>query len=98
MLDGRNPTAVLGFDDTPPSSIHFGGSLTSRAGVKQLSNEEDIMPILTQIIADNPKQTEEYKNGKDKLFGFFVGQAMKATKGQANPEILNKLLRQALND
>lgn len=67
-------------------------------GLKQLSSEEDIMPILLNIIQNNPKQTEEYRNGKDKLFGFFVGQAMKETKGQANPEVLNTLLKKALND
>ena len=67
-------------------------------GLKQLSSEEDIMPILQNIIQSNPKQTEEYRNGKEKLFGFFVGQAMKATKGQANPEVLNTLLRKALNE
>lgn len=65
-------------------------------GLKQLSNEDDIRAILQSIIVQFPEQTNEYRSGKDKLFGFFVGQAMKATKGQANPSILNKLLKECL--
>tara|TARA_A100001015_G_scaffold83379_1_gene92554 strand:- start:2578 stop:4014 length:1437 start_codon:yes stop_codon:yes gene_type:complete len=66
-------------------------------GLKQLNSEDDLKPILQEIIDNNPKQTEDYRNGKDKLFGYFVGQAMKATKGQANPELLNRLLRELLS-
>jgi aspartyl-tRNA(Asn)/glutamyl-tRNA(Gln) amidotransferase subunit B len=65
-------------------------------GLKQLNNEDDIKAILQTILDDNPKQLEEYRGGKDKLFGFFVGQAMKATKGQANPALLNRLLTEIL--
>lgn len=66
-------------------------------GLKQMSNESEIKAILNKILEDNPKQLEEYRSGKDKLFGFFVGQAMKATKGQANPGLLNKLLKEVLS-
>ena len=45
----------------------------------------------------NTKQVEDYKNGKDKLFGFFVGQVMKETQGKANPKAVNDLLKKALN-
>ena len=45
----------------------------------------------------NPKQVEQYRGGKDKLFGFFVGQTMKATKGRANPKMVNDSLRRALD-
>jgi aspartyl-tRNA(Asn)/glutamyl-tRNA(Gln) amidotransferase subunit B len=47
-------------------------------------------------MASNPKQLAEYRSGKDKLFGFFVGQAMKATQGKANPTQLNELLKKKL--
>lgn len=67
-------------------------------GLKQLSSEDDIKPILSEILTANPDQLADYRNGKEKLFGFFIGQAMKATKGQANPAILNKLLKEMLND
>lgn len=66
-------------------------------GLKQVSNEDDLIPIIQKIIDDNPKQAAEYRNGKDKLFGYFVGQAMKETKGQANPELLNRLLQKLLS-
>ena len=52
--------------------------------------------MIDEIIAANPKQTEEYRAGKDKLFGFFVGAAMKASKGKANPDQVNAILKQKL--
>ena len=48
-------------------------------------------------IESNAKQVEDYKNGKDKLFGFFVGQVMKETQGKANPKAVNDLLKKALD-
>ncbi|MGI5921907.1 MAG: Asp-tRNA(Asn)/Glu-tRNA(Gln) amidotransferase subunit GatB [Syntrophomonadaceae bacterium] len=65
-------------------------------GLVQLSDEGTLIPLLDKIIADNPKVVEDYKNGKEKAFGFFVGQVMKATKGQANPAVVNKLLKERL--
>ena len=50
-----------------------------------------------QVLADNPGQLEQYRAGKDKLFGFFVGQVMKATRGKANPAEVNKLLKESLD-
>jgi aspartyl-tRNA(Asn)/glutamyl-tRNA(Gln) amidotransferase subunit B len=65
-------------------------------GLKQITDSSAIEPILDEIIANNPQQVEEYRGGKEKLFGFFVGQAMKATKGKANPQQVNELLKQKL--
>jgi aspartyl-tRNA(Asn)/glutamyl-tRNA(Gln) amidotransferase subunit B len=48
------------------------------------------------VIASNPNETTAYRGGKDKLFGFFVGQVMKATKGQASPDLVNQLLKKKL--
>jgi aspartyl-tRNA(Asn)/glutamyl-tRNA(Gln) amidotransferase subunit B len=48
------------------------------------------------VIAANPQQLEQYRSGKDKLFGFFVGQVMKATQGKANPALVNELLKKLL--
>jgi aspartyl-tRNA(Asn)/glutamyl-tRNA(Gln) amidotransferase subunit B len=64
--------------------------------LKQLDNEEDIKNIIIDIINNNPCQVSDYKAGKDKLFGFFVGQVMQKTKGKANPDIVNKLLKDLL--
>lgn len=65
-------------------------------GLRQLNDEDEIKTILRGIVENNPKQVQDYRAGKEKLFGFFVGQAMKETKGQANPELLNRLLKEIL--
>jgi aspartyl-tRNA(Asn)/glutamyl-tRNA(Gln) amidotransferase subunit B len=65
-------------------------------GLKQITDSGAIEKVIDEIIAANPKQLADYRSGKDKLFGFFVGQAMKATGGKANPALLNDLLKQKL--
>jgi aspartyl-tRNA(Asn)/glutamyl-tRNA(Gln) amidotransferase subunit B len=65
-------------------------------GLRQITDSSAIEAIIDEIIAANPAQVEQYRGGKDKLFGFFVGQAMKATQGKANPKQLNELLKQKL--
>ncbi len=66
-------------------------------GLKQITDSSAIEPIIDEIIAANPGQVEQYRGGKDKLFGFFVGQVMKATQGKANPQQVNELLKAKLN-
>jgi aspartyl-tRNA(Asn)/glutamyl-tRNA(Gln) amidotransferase subunit B len=66
-------------------------------GLKQITDSSAIEPITDEIIANNPGQVEQYRSGKEKLFGFFVGQVMKATQGKANPQQVNELLKQKLN-
>jgi aspartyl-tRNA(Asn)/glutamyl-tRNA(Gln) amidotransferase subunit B len=65
-------------------------------GLKQITDSSAIEGVIDAVIAANPKQLAEYRSGKDKLFGFFVGQAMKATGGKANPAQLNELLKRKL--
>ncbi|MBK9161284.1 MAG: Asp-tRNA(Asn)/Glu-tRNA(Gln) amidotransferase subunit GatB [Nitrosomonadales bacterium] len=65
-------------------------------GLKQVSDAGVIEKIVDEIIAANTDKVAEYRSGKDKLFGFFVGQAMKASKGQANPAQLNEVLKKKL--
>ncbi|MBU1725531.1 MAG: Asp-tRNA(Asn)/Glu-tRNA(Gln) amidotransferase subunit GatB [Gammaproteobacteria bacterium] len=67
-----------------------------KKGLKQITDTSAIEAVIDEIIANNPKQVEEYRSGKDKLFGFFVGQAMKASKGKANPNTLNDILKKKL--
>jgi aspartyl-tRNA(Asn)/glutamyl-tRNA(Gln) amidotransferase subunit B len=61
-------------------------------GLKQITDSGEIERIIEQVIADNPKQVEQFRAGKDKLLGFFVGQVMKQTQGKANPGQVNKIL------
>jgi aspartyl-tRNA(Asn)/glutamyl-tRNA(Gln) amidotransferase subunit B len=65
-------------------------------GLRQITDSSAIEGVIDAVIAANPKQLADYRSGKDKLFGFFVGQAMKATGGKANPAQLNELLKKKL--
>lgn len=65
-------------------------------GLVQITDESAIIAAIDDVIAKNPQQVADYRGGKDKLFGFFVGQAMKATQGKANPDALNRLLKDRL--
>jgi aspartyl-tRNA(Asn)/glutamyl-tRNA(Gln) amidotransferase subunit B len=65
-------------------------------GLKQITDTGAIESAIRAVMDANPKQLEEYRSGKDRLFGFFVGQAMKATQGKANPAQLNDLLKRLL--
>jgi aspartyl-tRNA(Asn)/glutamyl-tRNA(Gln) amidotransferase subunit B len=65
-------------------------------GLRQITDGAAIEKLIDDIMAANPKQLADYRAGKDKLFGFFVGQAMKASGGKANPALLNELLKKKL--
>ena len=71
-------------------------SLIEERGLKQVSDDNAILAVIDKILAEHHSMVEEYKSGKDKLFGFFVGQVMKTMGGKANPELVNKLLKQKL--
>ena len=65
-------------------------------GLKQQSDPKAIEALIDKIINDNREKAIEYKQGKEKLFGFFVGQAMKASGGKANPQLINEILKKKL--
>ncbi|SEM92844.1 aspartyl/glutamyl-tRNA(Asn/Gln) amidotransferase subunit B [Mesobacillus persicus] len=80
--------------------IENGGdaeTIVKEKGLVQISDEGELTKIINEIIDANPKPLEDFKGGNDKAKGFFVGQIMKATKGQANPPLVNKLLVEELN-
>lgn len=66
-------------------------------GLTQVSDTGELQAIIEQIVADNPAQAEQFRAGKEKVLGFFVGQVMKATQGKANPQVVNQLLRDLLS-
>jgi aspartyl-tRNA(Asn)/glutamyl-tRNA(Gln) amidotransferase subunit B len=66
-------------------------------GLKQITDTGAIDAIIDEVMANNPQQLEQYRSGKDKLFGFFVGQVMKATQGKANPAQVNERLKAKLD-
>ena len=65
-------------------------------GLKQITSEDEIANIVQSVLAQCPKQVEQYKAGQEKLLGFFVGQVMKATQGKANPGQVNRLVKKCL--
>ena len=71
-------------------------AIVDREGLKQTSDTGAIDEAIARILADNADKVEQYKAGKEALFGFFVGQTMKAMQGKANPQVVNELLKKAL--
>ena len=65
-------------------------------GLKQKSDPKELEGIIDKVISENKDKVEQYKSGKDKLFGFFVGQIMKASGGKANPQLVNNILKNKL--
>ena len=71
-------------------------AVIAKKGLKQITDTGAIEKVIDEIIAKNPKQLEQYRAGKEALFGYFVGQVMKATQGKANPAQVNELLKKKL--
>jgi len=83
-----------------PELLTNGGSpaqMVEAKGLAQISDAGAIAAIIDEVMAANPKELEQYRNGKTKLLGFFVGQVLKKTSGRANPKLTNQLLAQKLN-
>jgi aspartyl-tRNA(Asn)/glutamyl-tRNA(Gln) amidotransferase subunit B len=72
------------------------GKIVEERGLRQTSDTDAIEKVIGEVMAANADKVAEYRSGKDKLFGFFVGQVMKAMAGKANPQVVNELLRQFL--
>ena len=70
--------------------------IVERKGLTQISDAGAILELVESVIADNASKVAEFRNGKDKLFGFFVGQVMKKSQGKANPKLVNDLLKDKL--
>ena len=70
--------------------------IVAEQGLVQMSDSDALKEVIGEVLAGHPGQVAAYRAGKDKLFGFFVGQTMKATQGKANPAVVNELLKQAL--
>ena len=68
-------------------------TIIEREGLKQISDTGALEKVIDEVIAANPKQVEQYRGGKQTVIGFLVGQVMRATRGQANPQMVNELLR-----
>jgi aspartyl-tRNA(Asn)/glutamyl-tRNA(Gln) amidotransferase subunit B len=72
-------------------------AIIEQQGLKQISDSSAIESIIQEVLDNSPKQIEQYRGGQQKVFGYFVGQVMKATQGKANPKQVNELLRKKLD-
>ena len=70
--------------------------IVEEKGLKQLSDPKELEVLIDKVINDNPDKVKEYVSGKDKLFGFFVGQVMQVSGGKANPQLINDILKKKL--
>jgi len=71
-------------------------AIVEEKGLKQISDRDELVNVIKKVLAENPKSVEDYKKGKKKALGFLVGQTMKATKGKANPQLVNEILLEEL--
>jgi aspartyl-tRNA(Asn)/glutamyl-tRNA(Gln) amidotransferase subunit B len=70
--------------------------IVKEKGLEQVSDDTEILKLIDKVIIENEDKVKDYLGGKDRLFGFFVGQVMKISQGKANPSIVNKLLKEKL--
>jgi len=73
-------------------------AIVKEQGLVQMSDEGELVALVQEIIAANPDQVQQFREGKTKVIGFFVGQLMQKTKGQANPQMANQLFQKALKE
>jgi len=93
-ISGKGAKEIL--DHIMESEDRDIDALIDRFGLRQVSDDGAIMAIVDEVLSANADKVEEYRGGKEKLFGFFVGQVMKASKGSANPAKVNELLKARL--
>ena len=74
------------------------GTIVKEQGLIQVSDEGELIAWVDKVLDDNPQSIEDFKNGKDRAIGFLVGQIMKASKGKANPQLVNKMLSEKLKE
>ncbi|MBI3871732.1 MAG: Asp-tRNA(Asn)/Glu-tRNA(Gln) amidotransferase subunit GatB [candidate division Zixibacteria bacterium] len=91
MIDQGTISATMAKEvfETMVASGRAATDIVVGSGLAQISGDDDLAPLIDAVLADNPGQIEKYKGGKTQLFGFFVGETMKRSKGRANPQRVN---------
>ena len=92
-INGKAAKGLLDHLMTNKSSVQ---DAIKKLGLEQINNDDEIKAIVLQVLQDNPKEVEQYKAGKVKLLGFFVGLVMKASRGKANPASVNQIIKDSL--
>lgn len=93
-LSGKMAKSVF---ETMVATGTGAAEIIKEQGMTQISDSGALEPVVDQVLAANPDNVAKYRSGKTNVFAFFVGQVMKATKGQANPDLVNRLLKQKLD-
>jgi aspartyl-tRNA(Asn)/glutamyl-tRNA(Gln) amidotransferase subunit B len=93
VISGKLAKTVF---DEMVSSGKAPEAIVREKGLVQISDTDAIAEVIQQVLAGHPKEVSDYKGGKTKLLGFFVGQVMKATRGKANPKMVNEILKEIL--
>jgi aspartyl-tRNA(Asn)/glutamyl-tRNA(Gln) amidotransferase subunit B len=88
-------TAKAVFDEMAASG-KSAAAVVAENGLSQISDQDALDGVVQAVLEGHPREVEAYRGGKVKLMGFFVGEVMKATRGQANPKSVNELLREKL--
>ena len=101
LFDALWDEATAGADERPAASsvqeaLQLVDGLIEARGLRQLSDRGELQALVAEVVAAHPKQAEQFRAGRDKVLGFFVGKLMAATGGKANPQQVNALLREAL--
>ena len=98
IIDGSisNRQAKEIFEDYLETDLE-ASDFIKKKGVKQVSDKSEIEALIKSVLQKNTEMVNDYKKGKEKLFGFFVGQVMKDSNGQGNPQLINKILKEKLN-
>jgi len=94
VISGKIAKAVFGECWSSGKNPH---DIVNAQGLGLISDESALEAVIDRVLSSNEKSVNEYKAGKTKLLGFFVGAIMKETKGQASPEVVNKILSKKLN-
>jgi len=95
VISGKIAKAVF---EKMYSSGKSAKQIVDEEGLVQVSDESEIETVIEQVLSDNPKEVGQLRAGKEKLFGFFVGQVMRKTRGKANPQLVNEILRKKLEE
>ncbi len=93
LISGKIAKTVF---DEMASSGKGPEAIVKEKGLAQISDADSISDVVKQVLAEHEKEVSDYRAGKTKLFGFFVGQVMKATRGKANPKLVNEILKEML--
>jgi aspartyl-tRNA(Asn)/glutamyl-tRNA(Gln) amidotransferase subunit B len=95
VISGKIAKTVF---DEMVSSSKPPETIVQEKGLVQVTDADAITEVVKQVVSDHEKEVSDYRAGKTKLFGFFVGQVMKATRGKANPKMVNEILNKELEE